>query len=109
MRKLFLQGSVHKLTSQLEKAQQQMANFEATWKETFKHKEAAIAKLTSEKESLEKEVAQLKKNQVWWGSGLNNNIRGISSLHVSCMLLPTMHIVMIVLNFAHVLVSIILS
>lgn len=62
----FLQGSVQKLTSQLVTAQQQMADAEALWKETIQQKEAAIAKLASEKESLEKEVVQLKKkNQVW--------------------------------------------
>ena len=52
--------------------QQQKADSEATLKETIKQKERTIAKLTSEKESLEKEVAQLKKkNQVWCGSMLN--------------------------------------
>ena len=67
-----LQGSVQKLTSQLEKIQQQKADSEAAWKETVKQKEAAIVKLTSEKESLEMEVAQLKKkNQVWYSSMLN--------------------------------------
>ena len=46
-------------------AQQQKAASEAAWKEAIEQKEAAIAKLTSEKESLEKEVTQLKKkNQV---------------------------------------------
>ena len=67
-----LQGSVQKLTSQLEKIQQQKADSEAAWKETVKQKEAAIVKLTSEKENLEMEVAQLKKkNQVWYSSMLN--------------------------------------
>lgn len=70
--KTVLQGSVQKLTSQLEKMQQQKADSEAALKETIKQNERAIAKLTSEKESLEKEVAQLKKkNQVWCGSVLN--------------------------------------
>ena len=61
MLSFFLQGTVHKLTSQLLMAQQQKADSEAAWKESTKQKEAAIAKLTRD---LEKEVLQLRQSQV---------------------------------------------
>ena len=59
-----MQGSVQKLTSQLVAAQQQKSDSEAALKEVVKQKEIAIAKLTSEKESLERKVVQLKKKKI---------------------------------------------
>ena len=59
-----LQGSIQKLTSQLVTIQKQKADLEAALKESVKQNEEAIAKLTSEKEDLEKKLAELRKYQV---------------------------------------------
>ena len=58
--KLSLQGTVRKLTDQLEKMQQKMSESEAAWRKKITEKEATIVQLTAEKENLKREVEQLK-------------------------------------------------
>ena len=90
---MFLQGSVQKLASQLKMVQKQKTDLEAAWKECIKQNETTIAKLTSEKEGLEKELAQLKKkDEVRCGSS-SFAIKVFSSFHQA----PIFHYICVIL------------